>query len=327
MPPKSKLSLIAQCRWIVCLAVVVLIGGSVYYCYLKSSDAHVRPLPHKTHQNREVKPISRSVAPPDLRIDPELLSDTIRHVCGLVPESAERYELRNDALRSVARVRDLPEADVLALMGYVAATNGSLRVEREAALKNDILNLLVDQNPVPEGLADLLIGMVAAGSHPPVILDYCIQHLGALYGDGKDAATLGRIRAALVAAAHDVRTPCAGTALYALAARRGQSTSERDELRRLTVAALDPKADSLVRISALQLAGEKGWREALPVVRGILAADRRDAVTDTVAIGTLGLLGNEADLPLLDSVSARGGQRLKTPVESARKRIKERSLK
>lgn len=315
-------------RWFVWLSVAsMLIGGIVYLTALKTAASNVRPPVQTTHQNLKVKPASRSVAPPDLRIAPELLSDTVRHVCGLVPESAERYELRNDALRSIARLRDLPEADVLALMGYVAATNGSLRVEREAALKNDVLNLLVDQNPVPDGLADLLIGMVAAGNHPPVILDYCIQHLGALYADGKETATLNRIRAALVAAARDVRTPCAGTALYALAARRGQSTSERDELRRLTVAALDPKADSLVRISALQLAGEKGWREALPVVRGILTADRRDAVTDTVAVGTLGLLGDEADLPLLDSVSARGGQRLKTPVESARKRIMERSSK
>ncbi len=315
-------------RWFVWLSVAsMLIGGIVYLTALKTAASNVRPPVQTTHQNLKVKPASRSVAPPDLRIAPELLSDTVRHVCGLVPESAERYELRNDALRSIARLRDLPEADVLALMGYVAATNGSLRVEREAALKNDVLNLLVDQNPVPDGLADLLIGMVASGNHPPVILDYCIQNLGALYGDGKDAAMLGRIRAALVAAAHDVCTPCAGTALYALSARRGQSPFERDELRRLTVAALDPKADSLVRISALQLAGEKGWREALPVVRGILAADRRDAVTDTVAVGTLGLLGDEADLPLLDSISVRGGQRLKTPVESARKRIMERSSK
>lgn len=314
-------------RRIVCFLFVAVLIDGIYYGCLKTSDIYAHPLPQTTQNELTVKPISSSVAPPDLRVDHELFSDTIRHVCGLVPASAERYELRNDALRSIARVRDLPEADVLALMGYVAATNGSLRVEREAALKNDVLNLLVDQNPVPDGLADLLIGMVAVGNHPPVILDYCIQHLGALYGDGKDAATLGRIRAALIAAAHDVRTPCAGTALYALAARRGQSPAERDELRRLTIAALDAKADSLVRISALQLAGEKGWREALPVVRGILTADRRDAVTDTVAVGTLGLLGNEADLPLLDSVSARGGQRLKTPVESARKRIMERSSK
>ena len=77
-------------------------------------------------------------------------------ICG---ESAvaDRYEARNNALRSIARRRDLSEEDVAALMEYVAATGCVMHVEREAALKNDVLNLLRNQKRQPEGLVDLLL--------------------------------------------------------------------------------------------------------------------------------------------------------------------------
>ena len=83
-------------------------------------------------------------------------SSAVPMICG---ESAvaDRYEARNNALRSIARRRDLSEEDVAALMEYVAATGCVMHVEREAALKNDVLNLLRNQKRQPEGLVDLLL--------------------------------------------------------------------------------------------------------------------------------------------------------------------------
>ncbi|MGN0855303.1 MAG: DUF1573 domain-containing protein [Kiritimatiellia bacterium] len=83
---------------------------------------------------------------------PEDASAVIAVVCGKDLASASRYEVRNDALRSVARRRDLPEGDVAELMAYVASGKGSLHPVREAALRNDVLNLLRDQKPVPTGV-------------------------------------------------------------------------------------------------------------------------------------------------------------------------------
>ena len=43
-------------------------------------------------------------------------------VCGADKATAGRYEARNDALRSIARRRDLPENDVAALVGMPRVT-------------------------------------------------------------------------------------------------------------------------------------------------------------------------------------------------------------
>ena len=45
-------------------------------------------------------------------------SDAVAIVCGEDAATADRYEARNDALRSIARRRDLREDDVAALMAY-----------------------------------------------------------------------------------------------------------------------------------------------------------------------------------------------------------------
>ena len=112
-------------------------------------------------------------------------SSAVSMICG-ESAAADRYEARNDALRSIARRRDLSEEDVAALMEYIAATDCVMRVEREAALKNDVLNLLRSQKRQPEGLADLLLEMVASKQYAPVVVDYCIQHLGAMVGSVPD---------------------------------------------------------------------------------------------------------------------------------------------
>ena len=118
------------------------------------------PPPPPVARSVRVQASVRSGALPPSRMPSEAVSEAVRHVCGLEPSTADRYERRNDALRAVARIRDLPSGDVVALSEYVASTGGSLRVEREAALRNDVLNLLTHQEPIPEGLADLLIAMV-----------------------------------------------------------------------------------------------------------------------------------------------------------------------
>ena len=71
-------------------------------------------------------------------------SGAVANVCGMDDATADRYEARNDALRSIARRRDLPKDDVEALLAYLRSQDDVLRVERVAALKNDVMNLLRD---------------------------------------------------------------------------------------------------------------------------------------------------------------------------------------
>ena len=67
-------------------------------------------------------------------------SEAVANVCGMDEATADRYEARNDALRSIARRRDLPENDVAALVKFLASAKKPLPVGRVAALKNDVMN-------------------------------------------------------------------------------------------------------------------------------------------------------------------------------------------
>ena len=77
-------------------------------------------------------------------------SPYIAVIVGADTATTDRYEARNDALWLIARRRDLPDGDVAALVSWLASTNDVLRVERLAALKNDVMNLLRNQEPPPE---------------------------------------------------------------------------------------------------------------------------------------------------------------------------------
>ena len=313
-------------RMLVLIAVLAVAVAAV--CSLCRKPPQV-----PTAIRRDVRPIqTKVVAAPSVSrasqsrtaVAPEDVSAAVAVICGHEAATADRYEARNAALRSLARCRDLDADDVQALMDYLRATDGALRIEREAALKNDVLNLLRNQATLPDGLADLLMEMFVCNEQPSPVRDYALQHLGALQDDDLDAQRRQNRRDLFVSAAKDIREPFAGTALYSLASTEQMSKAQEAELRRLTVAACGAAANPLARMSALQLAGERGYREVLPVVRNLLDGARRDAVTDMVAVGTLGLLGGRDDLSRLERLKTRGGQRLRPAVETAIRRIEGR---
>ena len=282
-----------------------------------------------------VKAVERKPEPSDHEVIEA--SAAVAIVCGADSATADRYEARNDALRSIARRRDLPEKDVAALIAYLCRADNAMRIERVAALKNDIMNLLRSQEPPVEGLAETLIVMFEGRDisthnsstpnspthpHPPAVLDYCIQHLGAML-DELDKKGRLRVRAVLVKAAKRTKQPYAGTALYSLAEDRRATPVQETELKRLTLALCKPGVNNVARIAAIQLAGERGYAEALPVLRETLLGARRDAVLDTVCIGSVGLLGNADDIPILSRFSS--DSRRAAAVDAAIQRIKERA--
>ena len=98
-------------------------------------------------------------------------SGAVAIVCGADVTTADRYEARNDALRSIARRRNLPKNDVDALLVYLRKADNAMRPERVAALKNDVMNLLRNQEQPSKGLAETLIAMFKSSKHPPAVLD------------------------------------------------------------------------------------------------------------------------------------------------------------
>ena len=293
-------------------------------------DVPVSPCPTEVR----IKAVERKPEPSDHEVIEA--SAAVAIVCGEDAPTADRYEARNDALRSIARRRDLPEKDVAALVAYLRSKDGAMRVERVAALKNDIMNLLRSQEPPVEGLAEILIVMFEGRGisthnssthnspthpHPPVVLDYCMQHLGAMVNE-LDEERRARVRGVLVKAAREKTKPYAGTALYSLAEDKRASAAQEGELKRLTLALCKPDVNNVARIAAIQLAGQRGYAEALPVLRDTLSGEKRDAVLDAVCIGSIGLLGNADDIALIERF--RGDARRSAAVEAAIKRIKGR---
>lgn len=277
-----------------------------------------------------IKAVERKPEPSDHEVIE--VSTAVAIVCGADSTTADRYEARNDALRSIARWRDLEKGDVDALLAYLRSQDDNMRVERVAALKNDVMNLLRNQDPPPKGLAETLMGIFEGGKHPPVVIDYSIQHLGAMVNEldesmrtgvrGAPALPDGGVRGVFVRAAREKTKPYAGTALYSLAEDRRATAAQEGELKRLTLALCKPGVNNVARIAAVQLAGQRGYAEALPVLRETLSGEKRDAVLDTVCIGSIGLLGTAHDIALIERF--RGDARRSAAVEAAIKRIKGR---
>ena len=309
---------------IVC-GTVLLIAAAVVVALRERQTVPLPEVPvAQTPAEVRVKAVERNPVAAVVTAAPDA-SRAVAIICGKDPATSNRYEARNDALRSIARRRDLPKEDITALMAYLQSTQDRLRPERVAALKNDVMNLLRNQEPPPKGLAEALIAMFRSGKHPPAVLDYCIQHLGTMQCEITDDALRHRIREIFVFAARQTRQSYAGTALYSLAENKHASQSQKNELKRLTVALCKQDTHPVARISAIQLAGERGYKEILPILRETLSSSRRDAVLDIVSIGSLGLLGDESDLELLSQFSS--DTRRAVAVKAAIKRIKDRASK
>ncbi len=306
---------------ILCASVALL--GLAYVIVLRESDDWDLPSPRSLPMSNELR--VKSVLWKEIHTMPSdvVAISPVAAVCG-DGANAGRYEARNDALRSIMRSRSLTKEDAAALLDYLASTNDAMRVERVAALKNDVMNLLRRQETPVEGFAETLIGMFDGGAHPPAVLDYCVQHLGLMQGGIADDALRARVHGVLVKAARRKSMPYAGTALYSLAADRRATPQQLEELKRLTLALCAADANTAARIAAIQLVGERGYGEALPVLRKELSSPRRDAVLDIVAIGSVGLLGDSSDIPRLSHFIKHDSRRAPA-AEAAIRRINERS--
>ena len=310
------------CR-VIGLLLLCACGIAIFRFFNRESVAPV-PVQAVSDGRVRVRATQRNLFLADEGVPAVAVSAAVAIICGQDRSCADRYEVRNDALQLIARRRDLTEEDVAALMAYVATREALLAPSREAALRNDVLNLLRNQEQVSSALPRLLMDIVRKDCYNSTLVDYVVQHLGALQRGITDVNEVRQIHDVLFEAASRILKPYAGTALYALADSRRITDAEDERLRYLTREACSPRANSLVRLSAFQLAGQRGYTEVLPDVRAVLRGECRDAVTDTVAVGTLGLLGDASDIELIRSIAAQGGSRLSGPCVSAIEKIERR---
>ena len=164
----TKWKIVAICGSVLLIAaaVVVVVASRNRQQPAPPPDVPVAQTPAEVR----VKAVERNPAAVVATAAPDA-SRAVAIVCGADPTTANCYEVRNGALRSIARRRDLPEKDVAALVAYLRSKDNAMRSERIAALKNDVMNLLRNQEPPPKGLAETLIAMFRSSKHPPAVLD------------------------------------------------------------------------------------------------------------------------------------------------------------
>ena len=172
-------------------------------------------------------------APSDLREETpepaaELRERVSRDVAVAVGRSDVRSSrLRNDAIRALAK--PLSEDDVRALSWFLDekfSQQDEYDVLTFNALKNDVLGVLLERVPPPEGIGQSLVRMFRDPDHDDVWRDYCVQHFAGYYRTRRlaGAAAADRellaIESAYWEAVAASNSTTAGTALIGLRQQR-----------------------------------------------------------------------------------------------------------
>ena len=272
--------------------------------------------------SRLARPLPEPLAPPDIDL-----------ILGLGADAD--YGTRLTAVHKIGK--HLDEKQVERLRAFLETKHGpesGLGLMGFNAVKNDVLDALLRQETLPEGLGDQILGMSRNTLMDPIWRDYCIQHLPVYYkrrwpepiGEGEQ--DLERV-AFLKACWEHVRLPAgpqAGTALLSLERLAGSHDefSEKAIGKAAAAIALDPESSVLARIPAIQMAARMGEARALPAARQ-LARTGKPMNLRLSAIAAVGFNGTEQDLPLLQGILDGPNRHTRKAAARAIARIKERA--
>lgn len=208
------------------------------------------------------------------------------------------------------------------------------KMEKNAVLKNDILNVLQKQANLPPDLTAVLIDLYHDHEQNILMRDYALQHLVGWFqqlGDLRDATpasvaeTKGAIKKTLWEGVAESNTSIAGTALIGLSSLAQQSEVEADKVREAAFQlAADRTASELTRIAALQVCAQMGVEKALPVAVDLVGS-APSLPLKLSAVGAIGLLGGGDQQPLVDNLLAVGSGPLQTAAQVAKYRLQTRA--
>lgn len=324
-----KLSLSIR-GWIVsAVALVVAVSGAAYYactrkCDVREEPRPISPIPQAVSAAPRVKPSPLTPArlTDSARVTDDV-SGAVRVIIGAAPDSAADFERRHRALGRLANKKRLSPLDEQRLIDYVASHEDMLAESRAAALRNDVLNVLRLAGADRAELVSMLATMIQSADYPDVLIDYAVQHLGALLDELPEDEVYTCAREALEGALHAHTRAYAGTALLALSADT-HSIDEAHLRREGAILAYDDTANPLARMSALALAGEKRWPEVLSAARKIAENEREHYALAISALGVLGSLGDETDWARLNRLKPNLPQAMKKALSVAQDKLRAR---
>lgn len=199
-------------------------------------------------------------------------------------------------------------------------------------LKNDMMEALVSQTVPSSVLFPLFTAIYNDEKQNLVIRDYAVQHLAILserldqpsgWAPAKIQAQKSDIEKALWRVVDEDRSSIFGTALLGLI--RISENDPNVDRQRLGQAALKAasslETQEAARITAFQVCAQLHMNEILPLATEVAQNDSSTMVRIS-AIGTLGLIGDSSQTPILEQI-AQANPRLKPVVTAALQRIQE----
>ena len=197
--------------------------------------------------------------------------------------------------------------DLVAIWKYLESVDaGSAET---ASIKNNLLDRLVEQEPIPSGLGAKLLRLYQERSVNVRMRDYTLQHFApyimnvARYGNWKKDDDAQSMIAELLGALWNGEGAMGGTALLALesVASLGDPVSISDVATYAVNLAVDEKRPAAVRVTAIQTATRLGSKEVLGSARVAIRADQPLSLR-LAATACLGTLGGPSDVELLKHI-------------------------
>ena len=265
-------------------------------------------------------------------------------VYGVVDPEAG-YKERLEAMRKLGR--EMSEEDIVILMEFLSepmSVDAKLRPLSYNSIRNDAYEILLRQKELPEGMGELLVSGYNSQEHDDMWRNYCIQFMQPFYervaaedvghkeqsesggsmalsSTDSETAVLSELKAiedTLWDAMGERDNSNAGTALLALdkLSRNHDNFNTDDVDAAMLNLAQDSSATLANRVTALRLCGEHKNFQALETARD-LARHGNTTMIRCAAIATLGEIGGEEDLTLLESYASSRDKRIAQVARSA----------
>jgi hypothetical protein len=196
---------------------------------------------------------------------------------------------------------DLSQEDVMKLCSFLASRPGVAETNLAGLryLKNEVFTALRNQAVPSDTMVNTLVAIYGDKNQDFVTRDYAVQNLVMCYErPGVSEARQLMHDVLMKAAAED--SSIAGTALLGLHRLQGLGADfSGEEVRRAAlVILLEPRTDSMARITAIQVCAERGIHDALPAIENFAQMEGETAlrISAISALGRLGGLEQEASL-------------------------------
>jgi len=278
--------------------------------------------PTKTEQAQSVPAWSAGAPAP---VPAEATPTDLSGVPASVRPIVDLQENSRTRIMAVGLLRRLSGQEGEALYAFLRQRNPEDETQLGHVIKNDLLDVLCLEDPLPNGLRELMTDMFEDRGQNVVIRDYALQHLIAIHDrPGNGPGGTGALEQILWGALTETDSSIAGTALIGLQRLSiGRADFDRERLSSTALGLIRDDAAELTQVTALQVCAALGLTDSLPVATA-LAASSRSVPVRISAIGAVGTLGTDAELGLINSILAGNDDRVRPAAMLAATKIRQR---